>query len=126
MGEIYDTSYRPLKVVHAGNGYSADVHEFVLTRSGDALMTVQSLVNYHLPGTAPGKLSLLIDSIVQEVDVRTGLVVWEWHSLGHIPALRLLRQSCDQPVRRRVPRQLDRTGPRQPAVDLSARYVRDL
>lgn len=84
-GEIYDTSYRPLKVVHAGNGYSADVHEFVLTRSGDALMTVQSLVNYHLPGTAPGKLSLLIDSIVQEIDVRTGLVVWEWHSLGHIP-----------------------------------------
>ena len=84
-GEIYDTSYRPLKVVHAGNGYSADIHEFVLTPSGDALMTVQSLIDVHLPGTAPGKLSPLIDSIVQEVDVRTGLVVWEWHSLGHIP-----------------------------------------
>ena len=26
-----------------------------------------------------------MDSIVQEVDVRTGLVVSEWHSLGHIP-----------------------------------------
>ena len=23
--------------------------------------------------------------MVQEVDVRTGLVVWEWHAYGHIP-----------------------------------------
>ena len=27
----------------------------------------------------------MLDSILQEVDVRTGLVVWEWHGLGHIP-----------------------------------------
>ena len=25
------------------------------------------------------------DSIVQEIDVKTGLVMWEWHALGHIP-----------------------------------------
>lgn len=84
-GVIADTSYRTIKTVHVGNGYSADIHEFRLTPQGDALFTVNSLVNIHLPGTAPGKLSLFLDSIVQEVDVRTGLVVWEWHSLGHIP-----------------------------------------
>jgi hypothetical protein len=39
----------------------------------------------HLPGTTPGALTPVLDSIVQEVDVRTGLVVWEWHALGHIP-----------------------------------------
>jgi hypothetical protein len=48
----------------------------------------------HLPGTAPGVLSPLLDSIVQEVDVRTGLVVWEWHSYGHIP----LRDSYATPA----------------------------
>jgi len=84
-GVIADPSYRTLKFVHAGNGYSADIHEFRLTPQGDALFTVNSLVMIHLPGTAPGKLNLFLDSIVQEVDVRTGLVVWEWHSLGHIP-----------------------------------------
>ncbi len=84
-GMIYDTSYRPIKVVRAGNGYSADLHEFVLTPSGDALLTVQSLILMHRPGTLPGTLSPFLDSIVQEVDVRTGLVVWEWHALGHIP-----------------------------------------
>ncbi len=84
-GMIYDTSYRPVRVVQAGNGYSADLHEFVLTPSGDALITVQSLILRHRAGTAPGALSPFLDSIVQEVDVRTGLVVWEWHALGHIP-----------------------------------------
>jgi hypothetical protein len=84
---IYDSSYRPIRVVRAGNGYSADLHEFVLTPSGDALLTVQSLILMHRPGTAPGTLSPFLDSIIQEVDVRTGLVVWEWHALGHIPVV---------------------------------------
>ena len=83
-GMIYDTSYRPIKVVRAGNGYSADLHEFVLTPSGAALITIQSLIMMHRPGTAPGTLSPLLDSVVQEVDVHTGLVMWEWHALGHI------------------------------------------
>ncbi len=84
-GVIADTRYGVRTIVKAGNGYSADIHEFVLTPSGDALMTAYQLVEAHLPGTAPGALSPLLDSIVQEVDVRTGLVTWEWHSLGHIP-----------------------------------------
>ena len=84
-GMIANTSYRTIKTVHAGNGYSMDIHEFTLTPSGDALFTVYSPIMVHLPGTAAGKRSPLLDSIVQEVDVRTGLVVWEWHAYGHIP-----------------------------------------
>jgi len=84
-GVIADLSYRTLRTVKAGNGYSTDLHEFVLTPSGDALLTSYSPVLVHLAGTAPGALSPLLDSIAQEVDVRTGLVVWEWHSFGHIP-----------------------------------------
>jgi hypothetical protein len=84
-GVIADTSYRTVRTVKAGNGYHADLHEFLLTASGEALLTVNSPVLVHLPGTRPGRLSPLLDSIVQEVDTRTGLVVWEWHGLGHIP-----------------------------------------
>ena len=25
-----------------------------------------------------------MDSVIQEIDIKTGLVMWEWHSLGHI------------------------------------------
>jgi hypothetical protein len=84
-GVIADPSYRTLRTVTAGNGYTTDLHDFVLTPSGDALLTSYSPVLIHLPGTPPGTLSKLLDSMVQEVDVRTGLVVWEWHSFGHIP-----------------------------------------
>jgi hypothetical protein len=84
-GVIADDSYRTIRTVRAGNGYQMDIHEFTLTRGGDALFTVYSPILVHLPGSAPGSLSPLLDAIVQEVDISTGLVVWEWHSLGHIP-----------------------------------------
>jgi hypothetical protein len=84
-GVIANHRYQITRVVHAGNGYAMDIHEFHLTNSGDALMTVYSPVMVHLAGTPADQLSPLLDSIVQEVDIKTGLVVWEWHSYGHIP-----------------------------------------
>jgi hypothetical protein len=76
-GVIADSSYRTIKTVRAGNGYAMDIHEFTLTPSGDALFTIYAPVVHN--GVA------LIDAIVQQVDIATGLVVWEWHALGHIP-----------------------------------------
>lgn len=87
LGEavIADSSYRTVRKVRAGNGYGMDIHEFTLTPEGDALFTIYQPVMVHLPGTPAEQRNLLLDAIVQEVDVATGLVVWEWHSLGHIP-----------------------------------------
>jgi hypothetical protein len=84
-GIIADTRYRTLATVRAGNGYKVDIHEFRLTGHGTALFTVYSPILVHLPGTPAGTTSPLMDSIVQEVDIHTGLVVWEWHAYGHIP-----------------------------------------
>jgi hypothetical protein len=84
-GVIANHSYKTIRTVHAGNGYDMDTHEFTLTPGGNALFTVYVPIMVHLPGSPSGTLSPLLDSIVQEVDVRTGLVVWEWHSYGHIP-----------------------------------------
>ncbi len=93
-GVIADHSYRVVKKVQAGNGYPMDIHEFTLTPSGDALFTVYSPILVHLPGTPDGKLSPLMDAIAQEVDIKTGLVIWEWHAYGHIP----LSQSYANPA----------------------------
>ena len=84
-GVIANRKYQTIRTVHAGNGYDMDIHEFTLTPGGDALFTVYVPIMVHLPGSPSGTFSPLLDSIVQEVDVRTGLVVWEWHSYGHIP-----------------------------------------
>jgi arylsulfotransferase ASST len=84
-GVIANSSYRTIATVHAGNGYPLDLHEFELTPAGDALVTIYSRVRVHLPGTPAPQLTQMLDAIAQEIDVRTGLVVWEWHALGHIP-----------------------------------------
>ena len=125
-GVIANRSYNVIKVVHSGNGYPMDLHEFELTRDGDALFTIYSPIRVHLPGTPEGTLSPLLDSIVQEVDIKTGLVVWEWHSYGHIPLEYLAGHSAEQRLLRRLPHQCD-PGPEEgPHPDLGARHLGDL
>ncbi|HET9105339.1 MAG TPA: arylsulfotransferase family protein [Solirubrobacteraceae bacterium] len=84
-GVIADTSYRILHTVHTGNGYAADIHEFQITPDGQAFMIAAAPVRIHRPGTPAGTLWPLQDSVAQEIDIRTGLVMWEWHGYGHIP-----------------------------------------
>ncbi len=71
-GVIANRAYNVIKVVHAGNGYPMDLHEFQLTKDGDALFTVYSPIRSTCPGTPEGTLSPLLDAIVQEVDIRPG------------------------------------------------------
>jgi hypothetical protein len=85
--EIYDSSYRPIAQVAAGNGYDADLHQFLLTRSGTAWIDAVDPVDVDLARQGGAVHGVVSDSIVQEIDVRTGLVMWEWHALGHIPLL---------------------------------------
>jgi hypothetical protein len=83
---LYDSSYRQIARVRAGNGYSADLHEVRLTPQGTAWIDAFNPVRMNLAsagGVSGGSLS---DSIIQEVDVKSGLVMWEWHALGHIAA----------------------------------------
>jgi hypothetical protein len=82
---IDNTSYQKVGAVHAGNGYHADLHEFHLEPNGTAWIDMfdpieMNLSRYH--GLSGG---VITDSVIQEIDVKTGLVMWEWHALGHIP-----------------------------------------
>jgi hypothetical protein len=84
-GLIYDTSYRPVARVRAGNGYAEDLHEFRLTSRGTALIDAYNPVAADLSAVGGPTDGLVWDCIVQEVDLRTGLVLFEWHSLDHVP-----------------------------------------
>jgi outer membrane protein assembly factor BamB len=81
---IYDQRYRKLMRVRAGNGYGGGLHEFKLTRRGTALITVYQTVKKDLRRFGGPRNGTVQDSIVQEIDLRTNLVLWEWHSLGHV------------------------------------------
>lgn len=82
---VYDTSYRPVARLRAGNGYSADLHVARLTPQGTAWIDVFDPIRMNLSTAHGSSRGVLTDSIIQEIDVRTGLVMWEWHALGHIP-----------------------------------------
>src|SRR5205085_4883278 len=80
----YDETYTPLARVRAGNGYQSDLHEFRLTDSGTALLTAYSPMLCNLSGVGGPADGALTDGIIQEIDVRTGLVRYEWTSLDHV------------------------------------------
>jgi hypothetical protein len=83
--EIYTSSYQPLAVVRAGNGYHADLHEFLITGQGTAWIDAFDPVRLDLAKAGGLSDDYVNDSIVQEIDIKTGLVMWEWHAFGHIP-----------------------------------------
>jgi hypothetical protein len=85
--EIYNSSYQPIARVGAGNGYSADLHEMQITPQGSAFITVYSFVRADLSSGGGPRQGILLDSILQEVDIKTGLVMFEWHAYGHVPLL---------------------------------------
>ena len=82
--EIYNTSYEHLATVRAGNGYRADLHEIRLTAKGTAWIDIFDPIQMNLSAEHGLAAGILTDSVVQEIDIRTGLVMWEWHALGHI------------------------------------------
>jgi hypothetical protein len=85
VDEIYSTSYQPLARVAAGNGYQADLHELRITPEGSAFLTAYAPVHADVSGGGGSSRGTVLDSIVQEVDIKTGLVMFEWHALSRVP-----------------------------------------
>lgn len=81
---LYDSSYRQVAVVRAGNGYLADLHAIRLTPQGTAWVDAYDPVRQSTAAAGGSGNGVLNDCLIQEVDVATGLVMWEWHAFGHI------------------------------------------
>src|SRR6478609_311895 len=84
-GVIYDDTYTKIATVKAGHGLDGDLHEFQLTPRGTAFISVYHEVPADLTSVGGPKHGWVYDSVVQEIDVSSGDVVFEWHSLDHVP-----------------------------------------
>jgi hypothetical protein len=82
---ILNRHYQQIATVEAGNGLAADQHEFALTPQGTALITIYHQVPYDLSSVGGPSDGSVLDGVVQEIDVATGNVLFEWHSLDHVP-----------------------------------------
>ncbi len=82
---IMNRSYQRVATVHAGYGYATDEHDFQLTSRGTAYLDSVVLTQGSLTGVGGPAKGPVADYVLQEVDVKTGTVLWEWHALGHVP-----------------------------------------
>jgi hypothetical protein len=83
--EIVDGSYSQVAVVEAGNGYKGDLHEFFLTPQGTAFFTCYGTSYADLSSLGGGKHAPYFYGVAQEVDVKTGKVLFQWRSDEHVP-----------------------------------------
>ena len=82
---IRDQSYKEVMTVQIGNGYAGgDLHELLLTRQNTALIGAYNTMAWDLTAVEGKKDGDIIDSVIQEIDLETGAVMFEWHALDHI------------------------------------------
>ncbi len=81
---ILNRHYRKVAEVTPGNGYKADMHEFHLTGRGTALILAYRTVRWDLRAVGGPADGPVADCVVQEIDLKTGAVLFEWHAVGNI------------------------------------------
>ncbi|HVA86560.1 MAG TPA: arylsulfotransferase family protein [Candidatus Saccharimonadales bacterium] len=81
---IADASYREITRVKVAGGRTADLHEFLITSKGTALFFADQGVVWNDPATGQPLPYQVLDCAVQEVDIATGRLLFEWHTVDHI------------------------------------------
>lgn len=82
---IADASYTRIAEVKCGHGLLADLHEFNLTSQGTALVDAYNPQQTDLTPAGGRQHGTVLSGVVQEIDVATGDVIFEWNSLDHVP-----------------------------------------
>jgi hypothetical protein len=81
---IMSDTYKLVKTVSAGNGLSADLHDFVISAQNTAFITAYEPLYWNLSAEGGSATGTVWDGVIQEIDIPTGLVMYEWHALDHI------------------------------------------
>ena len=82
---IYNDRYQRIARVTAGDGYATDYHEFLITPWNTALITATRLATVRLRSRTGWISQRVVDDVVQEIDIGTGKVLFQWNTIGHVP-----------------------------------------
>jgi Arylsulfotransferase (ASST) len=83
---VMNSRYQTVARIRGGNGLQADLHELQLARNGIAYITAYNPIHCDLRPVQGSGGGAIVDTAIEQIDMRTGLVRWEWHSLDHIAA----------------------------------------
>jgi hypothetical protein len=83
---VMNFHYQTVARVAGGNGLRADLHDFQIVPNGIAYITAYNPIRCDLTPVRGARGGAIVDTAIQEIDIKTGLVRWEWHSLDHVGA----------------------------------------
>ena len=81
---VLDESYREVRRIRAMSGYRADIHDMRITPEGTALVMAYSAVRYDLRRVGGRRNGVVLGNVIQEIDLASGRLLFEWHSLGSV------------------------------------------
>jgi hypothetical protein len=82
---IYNDRYQQIATVRAGNRDATDFHEFLITPWNTALILADTVTSANPTSIGGPADQRVIDGLVQEIDIRTGRVLFQWDSAAHVP-----------------------------------------
>ncbi|KAI1650984.1 ASST-domain-containing protein [Daldinia loculata] len=80
---MLDKTYSLFREVRAAYGLDADLHDFRITEAGTALITVYNVVQRDLTEVGKTHIGPVWDCVIQEIDLETGLAIFQWQALDH-------------------------------------------
>jgi len=83
-GRRHELALQVVAQVKGGNGLLADLHDFQIAAHDVAYITAYNPISCDLSSQGGPRDGVLLDATVEEIDIKTGLIRWEWHALGHI------------------------------------------
>jgi hypothetical protein len=81
---VLNSHYQTVATVKAGNGLQADLHEFQIAPHNVAYITAYNPIRCNLSSQHGPRDGAILDATIEEIDMKTGLVRWEWHALDHV------------------------------------------
>jgi Arylsulfotransferase (ASST) len=81
---VTNSHYQTVARIAGGNGLQADLHDFQIAPRQVAYITAFNPIRCDLSPIKGAADGTIVDTSIQEIDMKTGLVRWEWHSLDHV------------------------------------------
>jgi hypothetical protein len=94
---IFDSSYREIARMTAGDGQRGDLHEFSITPQDTALLTRYVQTQADLSPIGGPKDGMVWEGIAQELDLETKEVLFEWRSLDYVGVEESYREPPQDP-----------------------------
>jgi outer membrane protein assembly factor BamB len=84
-GIVYNDRFQQIATVKAGNGFTMDEHEFLITPWNTALILADSFTTANLTSIGGPADQQVVTPVVQEIDIKTGRVLFQWNPTDYVP-----------------------------------------